>query len=131
MSQKKKVKTGKKRGKKQRNMTIKERIINHPLFVALIGILVITAFAWAYETIGVISFLVFLVSVLATAAIGILMIYLFFTLIEEMRKGHSYTVFNTDTPMKRFFEYVFITIFTLGIGIFFLIIAVKNVLNAV
>lgn len=93
--------------------------------------LVTAAFIWAYETIGVVTFLVFIVSVLGTAAMGILLIYLFFTIIDNMRKGYSYTVFNVDTPIKRFFEYVFIAIFTLGIGIFFLVIATKNVLDVI
>lgn len=131
MSRKKSVKTDIKRSKKQKNNSVKERILYHPLFIALIGMLVTAAFIWAYETIGVVTFLVFIVSVLGTAAMGILLIYLFFTIIDNMRKGYSYTVFNVDTPIKRFFEYVFIAIFTLGIGIFFLVIATKNVLDVI
>ncbi len=117
----------KKKGKNSKNNILKERILYHPLSIFIIFIIITAAFIWGDTTIGGISFLLFLCTILGAVALGSLMTYIFIKIIKGMRKGYSYTVFNADTPAKRFFEYVFVTIFTLGVGLFFFILAIMMI----
>ncbi len=88
-------------------------------------------FFWGYYTFDLVVSLTVLLFWALYLGLGGISLYVFFRLIKGMREGKSYTVFNVDTPMKRFFEYLFITIVTLGPGLFLVSLVIKEVIEVV
>ncbi|WP_068675153.1 hypothetical protein [Oceanobacillus sp. Castelsardo] len=100
-----------------------------PLKIALLIGLTMGVFAWLYSSFIIVPLLLFILSVLILLGLGGTSIYLFFRLIKGMRKGKSYTFLDNDTPVKRFFEYVFVTFFTLGIGLILILAVLYKVME--
>jgi hypothetical protein len=120
-------------GKKKRQEQEKENSfiagVLKPLGIALLIGIGAALFLWGLESSMIVPILLILVKWVGFLGLGGLLIYYFFSIIKGMRKGESYTVFHANTPLKRFFEYVFISIFTCGLGFFFIALVIWEMIT--
>jgi len=100
-----------------------------PLLIALMIALFAAIFIWAVTSFNQVSILLVILYFVIRVGLAGLMVFLFYRLVKGMREGKSYTVFRTNTPVKRFFEYVFVTVFTLGIGLLLIATVINDVVE--
>jgi len=107
------------------------KVVLKSFWIALLIGLSMGVFSWLYTRFELVPLLLFILSLLIFLGMATAVIYLFFRMMKGMREGKGYTVFYADTPIKRFFEYVFVTIMTLGVGLLIIIVVFVKIIGLI